>query len=58
MSGEAKLQNISADLRSEFSRVSCVQLSYWRQFEQGMLSQDAVRILMELCEIAADNKGR
>lgn len=40
------------------SRGSRVQLSYWRQFEQGMLSQDAVRILMELCEIAADNKGR
>ncbi|XP_071100546.1 sperm-specific sodium:proton exchanger-like [Haliotis cracherodii] len=33
------------------------KLSYWRQFEQGMLSREAVQKLQECAECAADGKG-
>ena len=33
-------------------------MSYWRQFEQGMLGGDAVRKLKECAETAADKKGK
>ncbi|KAK6191718.1 hypothetical protein SNE40_003329 [Patella caerulea] len=33
------------------------KLSYWRQFEQGMLSQESVRILQGFTEVASDKKG-
>ncbi|XP_033751585.1 sodium/hydrogen exchanger 10-like isoform X2 [Pecten maximus] len=34
------------------------KMSYWRQFEQGMLSREAVRKLQECADIAADKKGK
>ncbi|XP_052797553.1 sodium/hydrogen exchanger 10-like isoform X2 [Mya arenaria] len=34
------------------------KMSYWRQFEQGMLSREATRKLQECTEIAADHKGK
>ncbi|KAK6191720.1 hypothetical protein SNE40_003331 [Patella caerulea] len=34
------------------------KLSYWRQFEQGMLSREAVRKLQECTEVSADKKGK
>lgn len=34
------------------------RMSYWRQFEQGMLSREAVRKLQECTDIAADKKGK
>jgi len=36
----------------------CLQMSYWRQFEQGMLSKEATRKLQECTEVAADHKGK
>ena len=33
-------------------------MSYWRQFEHGMLSRDATRKLQECTEIASDHKGK
>ena len=33
-----------------------MQISYWKQFEHGMLSREAVRKLVELVDIAADEK--
>ncbi|KAL5006670.1 hypothetical protein ScPMuIL_015476 [Solemya velum] len=34
------------------------KMSYWRQFEQGMLSREATRKLQECTEVAADKKGK
>ncbi|CAC5362744.1 SLC9A10_11 [Mytilus coruscus] len=34
------------------------KMSYWRQFEQGMISREGVRKLQECTDIAADKKGR
>ncbi|XP_060556352.1 sodium/hydrogen exchanger 10-like isoform X2 [Ruditapes philippinarum] len=34
------------------------KMSYWRQFEHGMLSRDATRKLQECTEIASDHKGK
>ncbi|KAK7486667.1 hypothetical protein BaRGS_00022068, partial [Batillaria attramentaria] len=34
------------------------RLSYWRQFEQGMLATEALRMLIELCDIAADKRSQ
>ncbi|KAH3877178.1 hypothetical protein DPMN_001037, partial [Dreissena polymorpha] len=34
------------------------KMSYWRQFEQGMLSREATRKLQECTEIASDTKGK
>ena len=33
-------------------------MSYWRQFEQGMLSREAVRKLQDCTDVAADKKGK
>ncbi|KAK6191717.1 hypothetical protein SNE40_003328 [Patella caerulea] len=33
------------------------KLSYWRQFEQGMLSRESVRTLQGFTEVASDKKG-
>ena len=33
-------------------------MSYWRQFEQGMLSREATGKLQECTEVAADTKGK
>ena len=33
------------------------QISYWRQFEHGMISADAVRTLVGSTEVAADMEG-
>ncbi|KAK7099574.1 hypothetical protein V1264_003696 [Littorina saxatilis] len=48
------------DMRNEaiLRLLKAEKLSYWRQFEHGMLSTRAVRILMEICETAADKKGQ
>ncbi|KAL8601965.1 hypothetical protein ACOMHN_008457 [Nucella lapillus] len=48
------------DLRSAaiLRLLKAQKLSYWRQFEHGMLSVVAVRTLHELCEMAADDKGK
>ncbi|KAJ8298747.1 hypothetical protein KUTeg_022807 [Tegillarca granosa] len=34
------------------------KMSYWRQFEQGMLSREAVRKLQDCTDIAADKRGK
>ncbi|XP_053385039.1 sodium/hydrogen exchanger 10-like isoform X1 [Mercenaria mercenaria] len=34
------------------------KMSYWRQFEHGMLSREATRKLQECTEVAADHKGK
>ncbi|XP_055996016.1 sodium/hydrogen exchanger 10-like isoform X4 [Ostrea edulis] len=34
------------------------KMSYWRQFEQGMLSREAVRKLHDCTDIAADKQGK
>ena len=34
------------------------QVSYWRQFEHGILGRSAVRKLLELTETCADKFGR
>ncbi|KAK3608482.1 hypothetical protein CHS0354_010327 [Potamilus streckersoni] len=34
------------------------KMSYWRQFEQGMLSREATRKLQECTDVASDKKGR
>lgn len=34
------------------------QMSYWRQFEQGMLSREAVRKLHDCTDTAADKQGK
>ena len=34
-----------------------LQQSYWKQFEHGMLSREAVRKLVELTESAGDVEG-
>lgn len=33
-------------------------MSYWRQFEQGMLSREAVRKLHDCTDTAADKQGK
>ncbi|KAK3101953.1 hypothetical protein FSP39_007588 [Pinctada imbricata] len=34
------------------------KMSYWRQFEQGMLSREAVRKLQDCTDVSADKKGK
>ncbi|XP_076472058.1 sperm-specific sodium:proton exchanger-like [Babylonia areolata] len=48
------------DMRNEaiLRLLKAQKLSYWRQFEHGMLSVMAVRTLQELCEAAADVNGQ
>ena len=33
------------------------QISYWKQFEHGMLSREAVRKLGEMIDVATDTEG-
>ncbi|OWF55657.1 sodium/hydrogen exchanger 10-like isoform X2 [Mizuhopecten yessoensis] len=47
MTNEAVLRMLKAE-----------KMSYWRQFEQGMLSREAVRKLQDCSDIAADKKGK
>ncbi|XP_062603630.1 sodium/hydrogen exchanger 10-like [Saccostrea cucullata] len=47
MTNEAVLRMLKAE-----------KMSYWRQFEQGMLSREAVRKLHDCTDVAADKQGK
>ena len=34
------------------------KISYWRQFEQGLLSREAVRVLINLADTVLDTPDR
>ena len=38
--------------------IKAEKISYWRQFEQGMLSREAVRVLINLADTVMDTPDR
>lgn len=34
--------------------LKALKISYWRQYEHGKISKDAVRVLVQAVEVAAD----
>ncbi|KAL4225679.1 Sodium/hydrogen exchanger 10 [Mactra antiquata] len=48
------------DMRNEAigRMLKAEKMSYWRQFEHGMLSREATRKLQECTEVASDHKGK
>ena len=38
--------------------IKALKVSYWKQFEHGMLSREAVQALINLADTAMDEEGR
>lgn len=38
--------------------IKALKVSYWKQFEHGMLSREAIQTLTNLADTAMDDEGR
>lgn len=51
-----ELSELAEEIR--YMMIKAEKISYWRQFEQGMLSRDAVRVLINLADTVLDTPDR
>ncbi len=56
MPNPKELSELSEEIRHMM--VKAEKISYWRQFEHGMLSREAVRVLINHADTVLDTRNR
>lgn len=51
-----ELSELAEEVR--YMMIKSEKISYWRQFEQGLLSREAVRVLINLADTVLDTPDR